>query len=119
MDKCIDEIIEFSELERFIDTPVISYSSGMKSRLGFSIATTIQPDILVLDEVLSTGDRKFQEKSFNRIMNLINEDTTVLFVSHNENSLKKICNRGILLNKGRLVADGKLEDIINQYVSTN
>lgn len=115
MNKCMEEIIEFSELSSFIDSPVISYSSGMKSRLGFSIATTVQPDILVLDEVLSTGDRSFREKSFNRIMDMIKEETTVLFVSHSENSLRKICNRGIWLNGGRVMADGNLEEVINQY----
>lgn len=119
MDDYVEQIIEFSELRDSIDTPVMTYSSGMKSRLGFSVATIVQPDILILDEALTTGDRRFREKSYRRIIELISCETTVLFVSHNEGELKKVCSRGILIDKGHLIADGRLDDILKEYASMN
>lgn len=119
MDEYVEQIIEFSELHDSIDTPVMTYSSGMKSRLGFSVATIIRPDILILDEALTTGDRKFREKSYRRIVELISCETTVLFVSHNEGDLRKVCSRGILIDNGHLIADGKLDDILNEYAAMN
>lgn len=110
-----DEIVEFSELGKFINTPMKNYSSGMKSRLGFAIATAVKPDILILDEVLSVGDATFKEKSEQRIMELMDDGVTVLFVSHSTERVKKICNKAIILTKGQLVASGDAESICNIY----
>lgn len=110
-----DEIVEFSELKSFIDVPVKNYSSGMKSRLGFAIATTVQPQILILDEVLSVGDAKFRKKSEKRITDMFENKVTVLFVSHNLDQVLRICNKAILLDHGRLVAKGNVEDVAEIY----
>ncbi len=110
-----DEIVEFSELGKFINTPMKNYSSGMKSRLGFAIATAVKPDILILDEVLSVGDAAFKEKSEQRIMDLMDDGVTVIFVSHSTERVKKICNKAIILTKGQLVASGDADSICNIY----
>lgn len=110
-----DEIVEFSELGRFIDVPLKNYSSGMKSKLGFSIATIAEPDILILDEVLSVGDAKFRKKSEAKIMQMMSEGTTVLFVSHSLEQVKRICNKAIILDKGKLIANGLVEDVAPVY----
>lgn len=101
-----DDIVAFAELEEFIDTPIKRYSSGMKVRLGFSIATSVEADILIVDEVLAVGDLAFQRKCFDRMEELINrEGTTVLLVSHNIRQVERICDRVILLEQGRILAD--------------
>ena len=110
-----DEIVEFSELGKFINTPMKNYSSGMKSRLGFAIATAVKPDILILDEVLSVGDAAFREKSEQRILDLMEDGVTVLFVSHNTDRVRKICNKAIILTKGQIVASGDADSICNIY----
>ena len=110
-----EEIVEFSEIRKFIDVPLKNYSSGMKARLGFSIATVIKPEILVLDEVLSVGDAKFQEKSEKKITSLFNEGVTVLFVSHSIQQVKKICNKAIWLEKGELVMKGDAKEVCEAY----
>ena len=110
-----DEIVEFSELGKFINTPMKNCSSGMKSRLGFAIATAVKPDILILDEVLSVGDATFKEKSEQRIMELMDDGVTVLFVSHSTERVEKICNKAIILTKGQLVASGDAESICKIY----
>lgn len=110
-----DEIVEFSELGKFINTPMKNYSSGMKSRLGFAIATAVKPDILILDEVLSVGDAAFREKSEQRILDLMEDGVTVLFVSHNTDRVRKICNKAIILTKGQIVASGDAESVCNIY----
>ncbi len=110
-----DEIAEFSELGRFIDVPLKNYSSGMKSKLGFSIATIAEPDILILDEVLSVGDAKFRKKSEAKIMQMMANGTTVLFVSHSLEQVKRICNKAIILEHGKLVADGLVEEVAPVY----
>lgn len=110
-----DEIVEFSELGEFIDAPLKSYSSGMRSRLGFSIATAVKPDVLILDEVLSVGDAAFREKSEQRVLDLMAEGVTVLFVSHSTESIKRICNKAIILTKGQLVAEGEVNEICEMY----
>lgn len=110
-----DEIVEFSELEEFINVPVKNYSSGMKSRLGFSIATVVEPDILILDEVLSVGDAKFRKKSEKRIMAMIEQNVTVLFVSHSLEQVRRLCNKAILLEKGRIIAGGEIEAVAEVY----
>ncbi len=115
IDEKIDEIIEFSELGRFIDVPLKNYSSGMKARLGFAIATIVEPDMLILDEVLSVGDAKFRKKSENKLMNLLKKNVTVLFVSHNTDQVRLICNKAIILNHGELVAAGDAEEVCTKY----
>ena len=109
------EIVKFSELGEFIDVPVKNYSSGMKSRLGFAIATIVEPDILILDEVLSVGDAKFRKKSTNKIKSMIENNVTVLFVSHSIDQVLDLCNKAILLEKGNLVAFGTSEEIADLY----
>ena len=110
-----DEIVEFSELGDFINVPVKNYSSGMKSKLGFSIATIANPDILILDEVLSVGDAKFRKKSEAKIMQLMEGGTTVLFVSHSLAQVRRICDRAMILDHGTLKAIGGIDEISNQY----
>ena len=112
-----EEIIEFSELGDFIDVPVKNYSSGMKSRLGFSIATVVEPDILILDEVLSVGDAKFRKKSEKKIMSMIEKNVTVLFVSHSLEQVRRVCNNAILLEKGHIIAQGEIEEVAAVYES--
>ena len=110
-----NEIVEFSELGDFINVPVKNYSSGMKARLGFSIATIMDPEILILDEVLSVGDAKFRKKSEKRILDMFDKGVTVLFVSHSIEQVRRICSRAIILDKGKLMADGPVEEICNLY----
>ena len=110
-----EEIVEFSEIRKFIDVPLKNYSSGMRARLGFSIATTIKPEILILDEVLSVGDAKFQKKSENKIISLFNEGITVLFVSHSIQQVKKLCNKAIWLEKGETVMMGDAKEVCEAY----
>ena len=95
-----DEIVRFAELEDFIDVPVKNYSSGMRARLGFAIATIVEPEILILDEVLSVGDAKFRKKSEKKVMSMFDKGVTVLFVSHSIEQVKRLCNKAILLEKG-------------------
>lgn len=112
----IDEIISFAELEKFIDTPVKRYSSGMKIKLGFSIATSMDADILIVDEVLAVGDLAFQRKCFSRIEKMLHQSNkTVLIVSHNVRQITRLCTRTILLDKGRIIADGPSADVCNTY----
>ncbi|NOR68306.1 MAG: ATP-binding cassette domain-containing protein [Methylomarinum sp.] len=112
----LDEIIEFSELERFIDTPVKRYSSGMKIKLGFSIATSMDADILIVDEVLAVGDLAFQRKCFDRMENLIkNQGKTVLLVSHNIRQIQRLCNRCILLSSGKIIEDAQPKQVCDIY----
>lgn len=110
-----DEIVKFSELGKFIDVPVKNYSSGMKSRLGFSIATVVEPDILILDEVLSVGDKRFRKKCEARIQSMFDKGVTVLFVSHSTDQVLRMCNKGILLEQGKLIAHGGVEEIVDLY----
>ena len=114
MDKKFDDIVEFAELEEFIDVPVKNYSSGMKSRLAFSIATSINPDILILDEVLSVGDMSFQAKCRDR-MNTMMSDASMLFVSHSVSQVRKLCDKAIWLHKGSIIASGEVNEICDQY----
>jgi len=109
------EIVEFSELEDFINVPVKNYSSGMKSRLGFAIATAVEADILILDEVLAVGDAKFRKKCEAKIKEMFADGTTVLFVSHNLSQVKKLCDKALLLEHGRLAAYGETERIARIY----
>ena len=115
IDEKYDEIVEFSELGEFIDVPVQNYSSGMKSRLGFSIATIVSPDILILDEVLSVGDAKFRKKSEKKVMSMFDSGVTVLFVSHSLEQVKRICDKAMILDHGKLVAFGGIDEIAPMY----
>ena len=110
-----DEIVKFSELGDFIHVPLKNYSSGMKARLGFAIATLVEPDILILDEVLAVGDAKFRKKSEKRVKDMFDKGVTVLFVSHNLAQVRSLCTRGILLEKGKLIADGPIEEVAAIY----
>ena len=110
-----DEIVEFSELKDFIDVPIKNYSSGMKARLGFSIATLVSPDILILDEVLSVGDAKFRKKSEKKVLSMFDKGVTVLFVSHSLAQVQRLCNKAMILEKGKLIAYGDIDTIAEQY----
>jgi ABC-type polysaccharide/polyol phosphate transport system ATPase subunit len=116
MEDKYDEIVEFSELEEFIDVPVKNYSSGMVSRLGFSISTILHPQILILDEVLSVGDAKFQEKSMKRMKSFLSKDVTVILVSHSASQIKKLCSRAIWLEKGKMVMMGDAEEVADTFM---
>ena len=115
IDSKYDEIVEFSELQKFMDVPVKNYSSGMKSRLGFSIATVVEPKILILDEVLSVGDAKFRKKSEKKIMSMFDSGVTVLLVSHSLEQVQRLCNKAMILEKGKLIAYGDIDPISEQY----
>ena len=116
IDSKFDEIVEFSGLGEFIDVPLKNYSSGMRSRLGFSIATVVEPEILILDEVLSVGDAKFKKKSEKKIMSMFDKGVTVLFVSHSLPQVKRLCNKAILLEKGKIIAQGDIEEVSKIYL---
>ena len=115
LDEKYDEIVEFADLGDFINVPVKNYSSGMKARLGFSIATILEPDILILDEVLSVGDAKFRKKCEKKIMDMFEKGITVLFVSHNESQVRNICTKAILLEHGQLTASGTVDEVLSVY----
>ena len=115
IDEKYDEIVKFSELKDFIDVPIKNYSSGMKSRLGFSIATVVSPKILILDEVLSVGDAKFRKKSEKKVLSMFDSGVTVLFVSHSLAQVQRICNKAMILEKGKLIAYGDIDAISEQY----
>ena len=110
-----DEIVKFSEIGDFINVPVKNYSSGMKSRLAFAVATIVEPDILILDEVLSVGDAKFRKKSTNKIKKMIDNNVTVLFVSHSIEQMLEVCNKAVLLENGHLVKYGAADKIAELY----
>jgi ABC-type polysaccharide/polyol phosphate transport system ATPase subunit len=115
MEEIIPQIIAFSELGAFFDIPVKSYSSGMVARLAFSVATQLQPEILLIDEVLSVGDEQFQKKSFLRIQKLIDRGSIVVMVSHDSAAIESLCNRAVYLSQGKVVGDGKPRAVLAQY----
>lgn len=117
--KKFDEIVKFAEIEKFLDTPVKFYSSGMYVRLAFSVAAHLEPDVLILDEVLAVGDEAFQRKSLNKILQTINNGTTVLFVSHSMGSVSKLCSRGMLLDHGNVSFIGGVEELVDKYNQQN
>ena len=112
-----EEILEFSELGDFIDVPIKNYSSGMRARLGFSIATVVEPEILILDEVLSVGDAKFRKKCEKKMQGMFDHGVTVLFVSHSLAQVKRLCNKAILLEHGELIAEGDIDEVAEIYDS--
>lgn len=109
------EIIDFAEINEYIDQPVRTFSSGMKARLGFAINAVINPDILVIDEALSVGDTVFSAKCKKKVQELIDSGVTVLFVSHSTEQIEQFCNRAILLVKGKLVASGDVKEVVQKY----
>ena len=115
IDEKYDEIVKFSELKDFIDVPIKNYSSGMKSRLGFSIATVVSPKILILDDVLSVGAAKFRKKREKKVLSMFDSGVTVLFVSHSLAQVQRICNKAMILEKGKLIAYGDIDTISKQY----
>lgn len=120
VDSKIDDIIEFSECAQFIDTPVKRYSSGMYVKLAFSVAAHLDSEILIMDEVLAVGDMKFQQKCLKKMQEVSeNEGRTVLYVSHNMNTIRQLCDRCIVLQKGQLVYDGNVEEAISVYMGMN
>lgn len=115
IDRKFDEILAFAELEKFVDTPVKRFSSGMFVRLAFAVASNLETEILLVDEVLAVGDTAFQQKSLKRMRELTEEGRTVLFVSHNMATIQSLCDRAILLSKGHVVADGEPNSVIDLY----
>ena len=111
-----EDIVNFSELHNFMDVPIKNFSSGMMARLAFSVATITDPEILIVDEILSVGDPAFQTKSEKKMMSMINGGTTVLYVSHSIDSIRRLCNRVIWLDHGRVVAIGETNRILNAYL---
>lgn len=117
MDQRFDEIVAFAELQDFVDTAIKNYSSGMVARLGFAIATMNVPDILIIDEILAVGDYKFQEKSFQRMQEMIHSGATVVFVSHSIEQVKQICTKALWLEHGEMRDFGEAERVCNAYVN--
>lgn len=115
MQQHFDEIIEFSELQDFVDVPIKNFSSGMAARLGFAVATIVKPDILIVDEVLAVGDHAFQEKCKKRMEEMLKGGTTLLFVSHSAEQVKELCQNVIWIDKGVVKAIGKAENVIPLY----
>jgi lipopolysaccharide transport system ATP-binding protein len=112
-----DEIVAFAEVERFIDTPVKRYSSGMYMRLAFAVASHLEPEILLVDEVLAVGDAAFQKKCLGRMGQVSREGRTVVFVSHSMSAIKSLCSRAILINHGQVSADGDVDEVVNRYLT--
>jgi lipopolysaccharide transport system ATP-binding protein len=117
IDRKFDEIIDFSGIEKFIDTPVKRYSSGMRVRLAFSVAAHLEPEILLVDEVLAVGDVAFQKKSLGKMSDVAKEGRTVLFVSHNMIAIQSLCERVIWLNNGAIIEDGDPEIVVSNYLT--
>lgn len=115
MDSKFDEIIDFAELKDFVDVPVKNFSSGMYARLGFAIATMVKPDILIVDEVLSVGDYKFQEKCEKRIQKMIDDGVTIILVSHDIGMVERLCTKVVWLDHGNLCDIGEAKDICEEY----
>jgi lipopolysaccharide transport system ATP-binding protein len=119
IEKQFDEIVAFSEIEKFLDTPVKHYSSGMYMRLAFSVAAHLDPEILIVDEVLAVGDTAFQKKCLNKMRDVSQSGRTVLFVSHDMSSITRICNRAIALSGGVIVAEGSSSEVVREYLSAS
>ena len=117
--KKFDEIVAFAEIEKFLDTPVKRYSSGMYVRLAFAVAAHLEPEILIVDEVLAVGDTQFQKKCLGKMENVAAEGRTVLFVSHNMGAVTQLCDTGILLKNGLIDTKGDIKEVINSYTSEN
>lgn len=116
IDKKLDQIIEFSELEEFIDNPVRTYSSGMYMRLAFSVAINVEADILLIDEILAVGDQHFQDKCFNKLIELKETGKTIVIVTHSMEQVKRFCDRAIWLYEGEVHRDGKVSEVLEEYL---
>ena len=116
IDKKLDQIIEFSELEEFIDNPVRTYSSGMYMRLAFSVAINVEADILLIDEILAVGDQHFQDKCFNKLIELKESGKTIVIVTHSMEQVKRFCDRAIWLYEGEVHRDGKVSEVLEEYL---
>ena len=116
MEEHFDEIIEFAELQDFLDVPIKNFSSGMQARLGFAIATMVRPDILVVDEILSVGDYQFQQKCYERMGQMLSGGTTLLYVSHDVDSVRKLCDHAIWIDHGNMKMSGLVEDVTREYM---
>jgi len=119
MSEKFDEIVRFSELKEFIDTPLKNYSSGMKARLGFAVATIVDPDILIVDEILSVGDYRFKKKSSEKIKNMIKNGTTVIIVSHSLDEVSEICDKLLWIDKGMLKIIGDTREVCEKYTKND
>lgn len=117
MKEHFDEIVDFAELHEFLDSPLKNYSSGMRARLGFSIATMVKPDILIVDEILAVGDLKFRQKCEARMKELLNGGTTLLFVSHSIDQVKRLCDHAIWIDKGVARMQGDAKEVCDAYVA--
>lgn len=117
MEEHFDEIVEFAEIQNFLDTPIKNFSSGMKARLVFSVATMVKPEILIVDEVLAVGDYKFQQKRMKRMRELLNGGTTLLFVSHNIEQVRKLCDHAVWLDHGESRMIGEVKKVCNAYMA--
>ena len=113
-----DEIVDFAEVSEFLDTPVKRYSSGMYVRLAFAVAVNLTADILLVDEVLAVGDAQFQKKCFERVRNIGTSGRTIIFVSHNMAALRQVCSRGIILDHGRVIAEGNIDEVADRYLAS-
>ncbi len=119
IDDKFDEIVKFAEVEKFLDTPVKRYSSGMNVRLAFSVAAHLDPEVLVVDEVLAVGDMEFQKKCIGKMSEAATDGRTVLFVSHNMGAIKQLCTKGILLNSGSIFSTGSVDEVVQDYLQKN
>ncbi|MGI8639930.1 MAG: ABC transporter ATP-binding protein [Pyrinomonadaceae bacterium] len=119
IEKNFDEIVAFAEIEKFLDTPVKHYSSGMYMRLAFSIAAHLEPEILIVDEVLAVGDVAFQKKCLNKMRDVSQSGRTILFVSHDMSAITRICNRAIALSDGKIVGEGSATEVVREYLSSS
>lgn len=119
VDSKFDEIVDFSGVQKFIDTPVKRYSSGMRVRLAFSVAAHLEPDILIVDEVLAVGDADFQKKCLNKMEDVGKHGRTVIFVSHNMQAITRLCSRAILINEGRVLLDGPAPQVVRSYLTAD
>lgn len=116
MKEHFDEIVEFAELHKFLDSPIKNYSSGMKARLGFSVATMVKPEILIVDEILAVGDYKFRQKCEQRMTEMLSGGTTLLYVSHNINEVKRLCDHVIWIDKGVTRMVGNVNEVCDAYM---
>lgn len=116
MQEHFDDIVEFAELKNFIDSPLKNFSSGMRARLGFAIATMVKPDILIVDEILAVGDIKFRQKCMERMDEMLSKGTTLIYVSHNISEVKRLCDHVLWINKGEQVMQGEVNEVCDAYM---
>lgn len=117
MEEHFDEIVDFAEIHKFLDSPIKNYSSGMRARLGFAVATMVKPDVLIVDEVLAVGDYKFQQKCFQRMRELLDGGTTLLFVSHSIDQVRKLCDHAVWIDHGEAIMIGEVNKVCDAYMA--